>query len=100
MDEATASVDYETDRVIQKTLSEIKDVTMIIIAHRLHTVIGLDKILVLDKGRVDEFDSPVNLIENKKGTFRSMINELGKDAAKAIIKQAKEISSAKTSNKM
>lgn len=57
MDEATASVDFETDKAIQKTIStEFSDSTILCIAHRLHTVIEYDRILVLDQGRIDEFD--------------------------------------------
>lgn len=57
MDEATASVDFETDKAIQKTISvEFADSTILCIAHRLHTVIEYDRILVLDKGNIVEFD--------------------------------------------
>ncbi len=57
MDEATASVDFETDKAIQKTIStELSDSTILCIAHRLHTVIEYDRILVLDKGHIVEFD--------------------------------------------
>jgi len=59
MDEATASVDMETDKLIQQTIrSEFKETTLIVIAHRLNTVIDLDKILVMDKGSIVEFDTP------------------------------------------
>ncbi|KPI36996.1 ATP-dependent bile acid permease [Cyphellophora attinorum] len=51
MDEATASIDYATDTRIQSTLRELKEHTLITIAHRLQTIIDYDKILMLDKGR-------------------------------------------------
>lgn len=57
MDEATASVDFDTDKAIQKTIAtEFSDSTILCIAHRLHTVIEYDRILVLDQGRIDEFE--------------------------------------------
>ncbi|KAG8734470.1 hypothetical protein FRC11_009999, partial [Ceratobasidium sp. 423] len=66
MDEATASVDYKTDRNIQLTIQEeFKNKTLLCIAHRLQTIIGYDKICVIDSGRVAEFDSPAKLFENK-----------------------------------
>lgn len=57
MDEATASVDFETDKAIQKTIAtEFSESTILCIAHRLHTVIEYDRILVLDHGEIQEFD--------------------------------------------
>ena len=54
MDEATASIDYNTDSKIQETIRELKS-TIITIAHRLQTIVDYDKVLVLDKGRVVEY---------------------------------------------
>ncbi|RUS27682.1 P-loop containing nucleoside triphosphate hydrolase protein, partial [Jimgerdemannia flammicorona] len=57
MDEATASVDFATDEAIQKTIqTEFVDCTILCIAHRLLTVIDYDRILVLDHGKIVEFD--------------------------------------------
>lgn len=56
MDEATASVDFETDKAIQKTITtEFAECTILCIAHRLNTVIEYDRILVLVHGEVLEF---------------------------------------------
>lgn len=77
MDEATASIDYATDAKIQDTLRAVKDSTIITIAHRLQTVIDYDKVLVLDKGKVTEFDSPSNLLSNEDGIFRGMCEMSG-----------------------
>ncbi|KAJ3211412.1 hypothetical protein HK099_008008 [Clydaea vesicula] len=63
LDEATASIDVETDELIQKSLrTELKDCTVLTIAHRLNTIANSDKILVLDKGRVVNF-APPNILK-------------------------------------
>ena len=77
MDEATASIDYATDGKIQDTLREVKGSTIITIAHRLQTIIDYDKVLVLDKGVVIEFDSPWELIARDGGIFRGMCETSG-----------------------
>jgi ATP-binding cassette subfamily C (CFTR/MRP) protein 1 len=76
-DEATSSVDFETDQKIQKTIvSGFRGKTLLCIAHRLKTIIGYDRILVMDKGRVAELDRPVVLYE-KGGIFRGMCDRSG-----------------------
>lgn len=77
MDEATASIDYATDAKIQETLRELRDSTIITIAHRLQTIIDYDKVLVLDHGRVIEFDHPWTLINSEDGLFRGMCDNSG-----------------------
>ncbi|KAI8993635.1 P-loop containing nucleoside triphosphate hydrolase protein [Pilobolus umbonatus] len=78
MDEATASVDFETDKAIQKTISnEFVDSTILCIAHRLHTVIEYDRILVLDQGQILEFDSPLTLINDAGSAFYKMCRNSG-----------------------
>ncbi len=77
MDEATASIDYATDAKIQDTLRELKESTIITIAHRLQTIIDYDKVLVLDKGEVIEFDAPWELIQKDGGVFRGMCEMSG-----------------------
>jgi ABC-type multidrug transport system fused ATPase/permease subunit len=70
LDEATASIDYKTEEIIQKALNELLvNSTMICIAHRIKTVINADKILVLENGEIAEFDTPKNLLENKNSLF-------------------------------
>ena len=64
LDEATASLDVENETLIQGALSRlIKDKTVLIIAHRMRTVAGADKIIVLEKGRVAEMGTPQELAE-------------------------------------
>lgn len=73
LDEATASVDVQTDKIIQETIrSEFKDKTILTIAHRLDTIMDSDRVLVLDKGEIAEFDSPENLLKNPEGIFYSL----------------------------
>ncbi|KAF9790880.1 P-loop containing nucleoside triphosphate hydrolase protein [Thelephora terrestris] len=73
LDEATASVDYETDRKIQDTIAtEFEDRTILCIAHRLQTIIGYDRICVMDAGRIAEFDTPTRLYHMEDGIFRGM----------------------------
>ncbi|PWW78180.1 P-loop containing nucleoside triphosphate hydrolase protein [Tuber magnatum] len=76
MDEATASIDYSTDTKIQATIRELKSTT-ITIAHRLNSIIFYDKVLVLDQGKVEEFDHPHNLLQKKDSIFREMCESSG-----------------------
>ncbi|GAA5825076.1 hypothetical protein JCM11251_006090 [Rhodosporidiobolus azoricus] len=78
LDEATASVDLETDGKIQATISsEFKDKTLITIAHRIQTILSYDRILVLEKGRVDSYASPLELFDRNGGIFRSLCDQSG-----------------------
>ncbi|KAJ1996036.1 hypothetical protein GGI26_000617 [Coemansia sp. RSA 1358] len=79
MDEATASVDFDTDDRIQRTIRghEFTDSTLFCVAHRLRTIIDYDRVLVLDKGNIAEFDTPQNLLQNKGGIFRNMCENSG-----------------------
>ena len=78
MDEATANVDFKTDRLIQEVIRQkFKDSTVLTIAHRLSTIMDYDKVLVLDAGRVVEFDKPEVLIRNK-GMFAEMVKNHNK----------------------
>ena len=75
MDEATASIDVNTENIIQKAISNLlNDSTILTIAHRIKTVINSDRILVLDNGEVVEFDKPKILLENKNSMFYEFYN--------------------------
>ena len=70
MDEATASIDYQTEEIIQKAINEIlKTSTVITIAHRIKTIINYDRIITLDKGNIVDFDNPQKLLQKKSGLF-------------------------------
>ncbi|KAK2968499.1 hypothetical protein RJ640_027549 [Escallonia rubra] len=76
LDEATASVDSATDGVLHHIISqEFKDRTIVTIAHRIHTVIDSDLVLVLSEGRVAEYDKPARLLERGDSFFSKLINE-------------------------
>ncbi|KAF9909398.1 hypothetical protein BX616_011195 [Lobosporangium transversale] len=78
LDEATAAVDVETDELIQRTIrKEFKDRTILTIAHRIKTVMDSDKILVLEKGRVEEFESPTVLLQRPDSLFYSLAKQAG-----------------------
>ncbi|KZV48803.1 ABC transporter C family-like, partial [Dorcoceras hygrometricum] len=78
LDEATAAVDVRTDALIQKTIrEEFRTCTMLIIAHRLNTIIDCDRILLLDGGQVVEFDSPETLMQNEESSFSKMVQSTG-----------------------
>ncbi|CRL00440.1 CLUMA_CG013703, isoform D [Clunio marinus] len=76
LDEATAAVDLETDDLIQKTIrEEFKECTVLVIAHRLNTILDSDKVIVLDKGTISEFASPTTLLQNRQSAFYSMAKD-------------------------
>ncbi|KAI8603338.1 multi drug resistance-associated protein MRP [Dissophora ornata] len=78
LDEATAAVDVETDELIQKTIrKEFKDRTVLTIAHRIKTVMDSDVILVLEKGRVQEFERPDVLLKRKDSLFYKLAEQAG-----------------------
>jgi ABC-type multidrug transport system fused ATPase/permease subunit len=77
-DEATSSVDMETDDKIQATIaSGFKGKTLLCIAHRLRTIIGYDRICVMDKGRIAEMGAPLELWRMEGGIFRGMCERSG-----------------------
>ncbi|KAH6790169.1 multidrug resistance-associated protein 2 [Perilla frutescens var. frutescens] len=78
LDEATAAVDVRTDALIQKTIrEEFRSCTMLIIAHRLNTIIDCDRVLLLDAGKVVEFDTPEALLQREDSAFSKMVQSTG-----------------------
>lgn len=110
LDEATANVDLRfvsfrtfnlrplvsnsfcsTDEMIQHTIREkFRDCTVIVIAHRLHTVIDSDRVLVMNAGTVVEFDAPYSLMQKENGVFRSMTSALGPEHYSRLLSLAKD----------
>ncbi|XP_077545765.1 uncharacterized protein LOC144158623 isoform X1 [Haemaphysalis longicornis] len=78
LDEATSQMDGDTDQLIQVALrAAFADCTVITIAHRIHTVIDYDRILVLEDGKVREFDTVSRLLSDNISMFHNMAVESG-----------------------
>jgi len=84
LDEATASVDMETDAMIQKSLRENFDSTIFTIAHRLNTIIDYDRVMVLSFGKMVEMDTPANLLRNPSSIFSKMVADTGDSHASQL----------------
>jgi ABC-type multidrug transport system fused ATPase/permease subunit len=78
LDEATASIDQDTDRVLQSMLNgdKLKDRTIITIAHRIETILKSDRVITLENGRMAEFGSPQSLMV-KGGLFHDLVVQAG-----------------------
>ncbi|KAH6931913.1 hypothetical protein HPB50_001465 [Hyalomma asiaticum] len=88
LDEATASVDAETDRLIQQTVQEtFADCTVLTIAHRLHSVLSCDMVIVLDAGQVIEMGSPFNLSNDTNSIFSAMLKASGIQAPSSEVRR-------------
>nr|CAH7729849.1 unnamed protein product [Callosobruchus chinensis] len=91
LDEATANVDPQTDALIQHTIrKKFQNCTVLTIAHRLHTIMDSDKVLVMDAGTMREFGHPYTLLQNPKGIFFGMVEQTGRAMADALFRVAKE----------
>lgn len=90
-DEATSSVDMETDDRIQKTMRRVfSGKTLLCIAHRLKTIVGYDRICVMDQGKIAELDSPLALYDRQGSIFRGMCDRsaISRDD---IVKEMQEV---------
>ena len=73
LDEATASIDNETDQLIGTMMqTKFQNCTVLTIAHRLHTIIGSDRIMTLSAGTLAELAPPTQLLENSEGLFAQL----------------------------
>jgi ABC-type multidrug transport system fused ATPase/permease subunit len=76
LDEATSNVDTTTDGLIQAAIATaFAECTVLTIAHRLHTIVDSDRVLVLDAGRVSECGPPSELLKKGGGAFRALVDE-------------------------
>lgn len=90
LDEATANIDQNTDALIQKTIREtFAECSVLTIAHRLHTIIDSDMVLVMENGYAKEYDVPYKLLQNSSGIFRDLVNNLGHDEKEKLFEIAK-----------
>ncbi|KAH8810160.1 hypothetical protein DL96DRAFT_1716877 [Flagelloscypha sp. PMI_526] len=89
LDEATSSIDFSTDTKIQQTIrEEFSGALLITVAHRLRTIIDCDRLIVLDKGKIAEFDTPLALIEKEGSIFRNMCLRSG--SFQELLEKARE----------
>ncbi|XP_075896037.1 ATP-binding cassette sub-family C member 4-like isoform X2 [Nelusetta ayraudi] len=94
IDEATANVDPRTDGLIQQTIRDkFQECTVLTIAHRLDTIIDCDRILVLSAGRIQEYDEPYVLLQNRDGLFYHMVQQTGAAEAASLLQAARQVHS-------
>ena len=78
LDECTASIDHETDGIIQNVVrSQLSECTVISIAHRLHTIAYYDAVIVMQQGRMMEYDHPYKLMRDSNSLFHKMCKVSG-----------------------
>ncbi|XP_044266488.1 probable multidrug resistance-associated protein lethal(2)03659 [Tribolium madens] len=78
LDEATANMDPETDALIHQTIHEnFSSCTVFTIAHKIHSILNSDKIIVMDKGEIIEYDDPLSLMQNTEGVFYKLVKKSG-----------------------
>ncbi|KAG4077286.1 hypothetical protein HA402_009915 [Bradysia odoriphaga] len=91
LDEATANVDPHTDTLIQQTIREkFADCSVLTVAHRLHTIMDSDRVLVMDSGKAVEFAAPHELMQTKNGIFYEMVHTLGPQEVDRLTRIAAE----------
>lgn len=82
---------YRTDLLIQQTIRiKFAECTILTVAHRLHTIIDSDRVIVMDTGRAVEFDEPYNLLQTQNGIFNEMVKALGPQEYERLTKTAME----------
>ena len=93
LDEVTANVDAHAEALIQKAIKDkFKHCTILTIAHRLHTVMDSDKVLVIDNGEIVEYDHPHLLLQDKNSHLSKMVQQADICTANELRRIAKEVS--------
>ena len=91
LDEATANVDHRTDSLIQTAIRHhFQTSTLLTIAHRLNTIIDCHRVMVLDSGRIQEFDRPYLLLQNTNGMFYKLVQQTGPEMSTHLMSLAKQ----------
>ena len=89
MDESTANLDFESDESMRGLIKRtLKGRTTLIIAHRLNTIVDCDRVLVMDNGRVAEYDRPAQLLRDSGSMFYGMAEHLGGSAVAQLLAKA------------
>lgn len=88
---AVISISRSTDALIQNTIRQkFAECTVLTVAHRLHTIMDSDRVLVMDSGKAIEFATPHELLQIEKGIFNEMVRSLGTQEADRLAKIAKQ----------
>lgn len=88
---------FRTDALIQTTIrTKFHNCTVLTVAHRLHTIMDSDRVLVMDQGLVNEFDAPHLLLQNK-GIFYGMVKTTGPQESDSLAEVARQTYEAKQS---
>lgn len=99
LDEATANVDASTDKFIQTTIREkFADCTVLTIAHRLHTVMDNDRVLIMDAGEAIEFDHAHTLLQNSNSVLTKLVDQTGLYTSRHLRQKAKKSFDRKMNN--
>lgn len=94
LDEATASTDNKTDAAVQATIrTAMAGRTLLVIAHRLHTIMDADAVLVMEAGALAEYGPPAELLRRPGGVFAGMVEETG-GATAALLRGLAEAAEA------
>jgi ABC-type multidrug transport system fused ATPase/permease subunit len=96
LDEATASVDLETDKVMQDVIADrFASRTILTIAHRINTIIENDKVVCLERGELAAMASPAELLRDKNGMFAKLVAETGEQSERNLRARAEECEAAR-----
>ena len=89
LDEATSSLSHSMENRMLSAIGEVfKHSTVLTITHRVHKVMSMDRVLVIDSGSVKEFEAPVKLAEDSRSMFHSMLKESKVDIASTVAKSS------------